>query len=76
VSRLRKELDKKNVKGLVVTMLDEVAWLFNLRGSDIDFNPGVSLNVITIALSNIYTDRLSLLRVCRRYDGHRYSLCR
>lgn len=21
-------------------MLDEVAWLFNLRGSDIDFNPG------------------------------------
>jgi Xaa-Pro aminopeptidase len=25
---------------MVVTMLDEVAWLFNLRGSDIDFNPG------------------------------------
>lgn len=25
---------------MVVTMLDEVAWLFNLRGSDIDYNPG------------------------------------
>ena len=24
---------------MVVNMLDEVAWLFNLRGSDIDFNP-------------------------------------
>ena len=24
----------------MVNMLDEVAWLFNLRGSDIDFNPG------------------------------------
>jgi Xaa-Pro aminopeptidase len=26
---------------MVVTMLDEVAWLFNMRGSDIEFNPGV-----------------------------------
>ena len=25
--------------GLIVTMLDEVAWLFNLRGTDIPFNP-------------------------------------
>ena len=24
---------------MVVNMLDEVAWLFNLRGTDIDFNP-------------------------------------
>lgn len=24
---------------MVVTMLDEVAWLLNLRGSDIDYNP-------------------------------------
>jgi Xaa-Pro aminopeptidase len=24
---------------MVVSMLDEVAWLFNLRGSDIDYNP-------------------------------------
>lgn len=24
---------------MVVSMLDEVAWLFNLRGSDIGFNP-------------------------------------
>lgn len=24
-------------------MLDEVAWLFNLRGTDIDFNPGACI---------------------------------
>jgi Xaa-Pro aminopeptidase len=24
---------------MIVSMLDEVAWLFNLRGSDIDYNP-------------------------------------
>jgi Xaa-Pro aminopeptidase len=37
---VREELEKKKAKAVIVTMLDEVAWLFNLRGSDIDFNPG------------------------------------
>ena len=36
---LRKTLTEKKSSGMVVSMLDEVAWLFNLRGSDIDFNP-------------------------------------
>ena len=40
IRRLREELTKKKAAAMVVTMLDEVAWLFNLRGSDIDFNPG------------------------------------
>ncbi|CAL1708592.1 unnamed protein product [Somion occarium] len=39
LKRLREELNKKPYKAMVVNMLDEVAWLFNLRGSDIDFNP-------------------------------------
>lgn len=43
IRRLREELANKKVKAMVVTMLDEVAWLFNLRGADIDFNPGMSL---------------------------------
>jgi Xaa-Pro aminopeptidase len=37
---LREEITKKKAKAMVVNMLDEVAWLFNLRGADIDFNPG------------------------------------
>jgi Xaa-Pro aminopeptidase len=32
-------LKKANAAGIVVSMLDEVAWLFNLRGSDIIYNP-------------------------------------
>ncbi|KAI0654883.1 Creatinase/aminopeptidase [Cubamyces menziesii] len=39
LKRVREELKKKEAKAIVVNMLDEVAWLFNLRGSDIDFNP-------------------------------------
>ena len=36
---MRQELAKQKARALVVAMLDEVAWLFNLRGADIDFNP-------------------------------------
>ncbi|KAJ7636867.1 putative Xaa-Pro aminopeptidase P [Roridomyces roridus] len=39
IKRLREALAKKEATGMVVTMLDEVAWLFNLRGSDIAYNP-------------------------------------
>ncbi|KAG5651634.1 hypothetical protein H0H81_007977 [Sphagnurus paluster] len=39
VKALREELAKKKHQAFVVNMLDEVAWLFNLRGSDIDYNP-------------------------------------
>lgn len=39
IKQLQDALAKQNCWGLLVTMLDEIAWLFNLRGSDIAFNP-------------------------------------
>jgi Xaa-Pro aminopeptidase len=39
VSDVRSKMADKKVVGLVVSMLDEIAWLLNLRGSDISFNP-------------------------------------
>ena len=39
LSLLREKLSKAGSPGLVVSQLDEVAWLFNLRGSDIPYNP-------------------------------------
>jgi Xaa-Pro aminopeptidase len=39
LARVRQELEKQKARALVVAMLDEVAWLFNLRGADIEFNP-------------------------------------
>jgi Xaa-Pro aminopeptidase len=39
IVQVQEELEKKKAKAIVVTMLDEAAWLFNLRGSDIEFNP-------------------------------------
>lgn len=39
VAATREEIKKAGCQGLIITMLDEVAWLFNLRGTDIPFNP-------------------------------------
>ncbi|XP_045197728.2 xaa-Pro aminopeptidase 1-like [Mercenaria mercenaria] len=39
VSDMRTAMEAKRVDMLVVTALDETAWLFNLRATDIDYNP-------------------------------------
>ncbi|KAF9653718.1 Creatinase/aminopeptidase [Thelephora ganbajun] len=39
LAAVRKELESKKLVATVVDALDDVAWLFNLRGSDIDYNP-------------------------------------
>ncbi|KAF9494779.1 Creatinase/aminopeptidase [Pleurotus eryngii] len=57
LARLRAELRTKKAAGLVVTMLDEVAWLFNLRGADIDFNPVFfAYAVVTLDAAVLFTD--------------------
>jgi hypothetical protein len=39
LQRVREAMAKKNAAAMAVTLLDEVAWLFNLRGTDIDLQP-------------------------------------
>ena len=39
LARLRKALASQSADGVMLTMLDEVAWVTNLRGSDVDYNP-------------------------------------
>lgn len=39
VTELREEMSKKKTGTIILTALDDIAWLLNLRGSDIDFNP-------------------------------------
>lgn len=57
IEDLRKELDKRKSLGFVVSMLDEIAWLFNLRGSDIPYNPVFfSYAVVTQSTVTLYVD--------------------
>nr|XP_017532940.1 xaa-Pro aminopeptidase 1 isoform X4 [Manis javanica] len=52
VADLRLKMAERNVVWFVVTALDEIAWLFNLRGSDVEHNP-VFFSYAVIGLETI-----------------------
>jgi len=68
LEELRKELDKKKSSGFIVSMLDEVAWLFNLRGNDIPYNPVFfSYAAITPTTATLYVNSSKLSSECKTY---------
>ncbi|OLN81514.1 putative Xaa-Pro aminopeptidase P [Colletotrichum chlorophyti] len=68
LKELRQELHKKNSRAFVVSMLDEIAWLFNLRGNDIPYNPVFfSYAIITPDLATLYVDESKVGEETRAY---------
>ncbi|KGG50938.1 creatinase/aminopeptidase [Mitosporidium daphniae] len=43
---LRSKIEAEKCAGLLVSSLDEIAWILNWRGSDIDFNPNGAINCL------------------------------
>uniref|UniRef100_A0A7N8YEG4 Xaa-Pro aminopeptidase 1 n=1 Tax=Mastacembelus armatus TaxID=205130 RepID=A0A7N8YEG4_9TELE len=39
ITTLRAKMTERKISWFVATALDEIAWLFNLRGADIEYNP-------------------------------------
>jgi len=65
---LRKELEKKKSSGFIVSMLDEIAWLFNLRGNDIPYNPVFfSYAAVTPTTATLYVDSTKLSGDCTSF---------
>ncbi|KAJ4421430.1 hypothetical protein N0V85_000191 [Neurospora sp. IMI 360204] len=65
---LRKELEKKKAAAFVVSMLDEIAWLFNLRGNDIAYNPVFfSYAIVTKDSATLYVDESKLNDEVKQY---------
>jgi len=54
LGRLREEMNRKEAGAHVLTTLDSIAWTFNLRGSDVRFNP------VTIAYAIVTSDKATL----------------
>ncbi|KAF9212237.1 hypothetical protein BGZ59_007050 [Podila verticillata] len=70
IQQLRQELEKRGVAGCVVSGLDEVAWLFNLRGSDVHCNPVFfAYAVITPTSVNLYLQPESVTSNVREHLG-------
>ena len=61
ISRIRKSLVVRGADGLLVTALDEIAWVLNLRGSDVHCNPVfVSYLLITPGNVTLYINKEKL----------------
>ncbi|XP_059645714.1 aminopeptidase P1 isoform X2 [Cornus florida] len=61
LKELREKLVLEKARAIIVTALDEVAWLYNIRGSDVDYNPVVqAFAVVTTVSSFLYVDKRKL----------------
>ncbi|MGA7935262.1 MAG: aminopeptidase P family protein [Kovacikia sp.] len=57
LQRLREEMQKSNADILPVTKLDQIAWLYNLRGWDVPYNPVfIAYSVITQERAFLFTN--------------------
>jgi len=53
LARLREKMSEKGTSTHVITTLDDIAWLFNIRGGDVKYNP-VVLSYAVITLKEVY----------------------
>ncbi|GLB39134.1 putative peptidase M24B family protein [Lyophyllum shimeji] len=75
VKAVREELAQKKYQAIVVNMLDEVAWLFNLRGSDIAYNPVFfAYAVVTHSSVELFVEKSQLTDDARKYLGDNVNI--
>ena len=68
LSRLRHRLSLCHADGMLVCALDDIAWLTNLRGSDVHCNPVfVAYLLVTPTDATLYVDGAKLTDGVRRY---------
>jgi Xaa-Pro aminopeptidase len=68
LERIQKALTERGADALVVTMLDAVAWLFDVRGTDVDFNPvAVAQAIVTKDGATLFVDDAKVDDALRRH---------
>jgi Xaa-Pro aminopeptidase len=79
IGRLRRKIEDEGADAHVLIALDAIAWLFNIRGSDVEFNPlTIAYAIVTTKKTVLFIDRkkfgkkteaaLSKIIDCRSYD--------
>lgn len=63
LENVRKEMHKLGASVHIITTLDDIAWLFNIRGNDIAYNPVVlSYALITMEKAYLFLDSKKLTK--------------
>ncbi|KAI8141912.1 peptidase M24, structural domain-containing protein [Fennellomyces sp. T-0311] len=72
---LRKYIESKDAYGVVVSALDEIAWLFNLRGSDVECNPVFySYAIVSRSEAILYVEAAKITDEVREHLGDHVTL--
>ncbi|MDH1603774.1 aminopeptidase P family protein [Empedobacter sp. GD03739] len=53
ISEVRNEMKKANTNVYIMNSLDEIAWLFNIRGNDVNYNP-LTISYAAVDTENAY----------------------
>ncbi|XP_076287717.1 xaa-Pro aminopeptidase 1-like isoform X2 [Lasioglossum baleicum] len=68
VQSVRNEMKELGADAFVVTALDEIAWLFNIRGSDLPDTPVLrAYAVVTLNAIHLYAPRQKILRSVEKH---------
>ena len=75
LGRVRQALTEKHCEALVVSALDEIAWLLNIRGKDVDYTPClISYVVVEMDKCTIFVSPSKLNEAARAYLN-RINVC-
>ena len=75
LGRVRKEMKTRAVEAHFISALDGVAWLFNLRGSDVPFNPVlIAYALVTSKTAILFVDPRKITAAVSRSLGNRVEL--
>jgi len=70
IETLRKQMKAEKVDVHILTTLDNIAWLFNIRGRDVDFNPVViSYAIVTSKKVLLFTPLKKITKNVRKHFG-------
>lgn len=68
LEKVRKELKKLQVEGFLLSKLDDIMWLFNIRGCDVECNPvALSYAYITMDETVLFIQENALTTVVKEY---------
>ena len=68
IEAIRNEMKTKGVDHHLITTLDDIAWIFNIRGNDVEFNP------VAIAYALISTNAVTLFIDPTKVDDDLYQI--
>jgi Xaa-Pro aminopeptidase len=67
IQDIRSEMKNKSVDNHIITTLDDIAWIFNIRGSDVEFNP------VAVAYALISSDQIILFIEPSKVEDNLYQ---